>query len=181
MNLLMSPLGIATFAYIAFALGLALAAFPSRIRMTQLAEAMLAETHWTERERWEINNLLDTCLSFRIGFAVPFAITTSIFSIVSGSRRNPKEKLLRLFGDRRFDRIVIFYFISILAANPFAMILSIPLAFVSVFISLLLNWRATKKRKARSKLGSIWSVVVDAVDIPVVDAAHTRPEFPIAA
>jgi hypothetical protein len=111
---------------------------PLRLRMVTLSNAMLRDKRLTVEQRLRLNFLVDTCMSFRVGLLLPVAATVSILRMVLGDE--PKlETGGRLFNDTRYHSLVLCYFVSILAANPLAALVSVPLLCVGFLIAWLSN------------------------------------------
>lgn len=115
-------------AYGALVLGLAVLLQPLRREMVRIAEAMLADNKVNAESRRRINQLLDTCISFRVGLTLPFAIIGVIIDDMT-HRVPPPPKIAQ---DPRYHAIVKRYFLSILGVNPLAAMISIPLIAISL-------------------------------------------------
>jgi hypothetical protein len=117
-------------AYGLLIVGATLLVFPFRRDLATLAEDILRESKWNADERKTVNFMLDTCMSFAIGLALPIGIIAATLDVLL---RKPIE-LTRLDADGRFDGMLWRYFVSILAANPLAAFVTLPLMAVSFAI-----------------------------------------------
>jgi hypothetical protein len=117
--------------YPALVAALAVAAQPMRRGMFALAESMLAEPDWRKDERDEINQLMDTCMSFRVGALLALAAIGVMTDCLLGRPVRSDRAADRLWNDRRFHRLVGRYLVSVLAANPIVAVVSLPLLGVS--------------------------------------------------
>lgn len=114
-------------AYGILVIGSTLLAWPIRRDMVALAEDILKEHKWNEEERETVNFVLDSCMSFAMGLALPIAIVAATFDTLLGK----KTETTRLDNDPRFGALTWRYFVSILAANPLAALVTLPLMVVS--------------------------------------------------
>lgn len=128
---LITPLGVALLGYVVVAAVLALVVHPLRVHMVSVAEKMLAEGRWNAEERAKINQLLDTCMSFRVGLAMILAVVAVTAEDLLGRERAVPKARIRLVADPRFHVLLRLYFLSALAANPLATLVVVPLMIVS--------------------------------------------------
>jgi uncharacterized membrane protein (DUF441 family) len=131
-TILASPLAVALIGYVILVTALALAAHPMRIRMVELVEDILAEPQWNAAERLRLNQLLDTCMSFRVGLMVVVAALSVIVDVALGRVEEPPASTARLRKDARYHSIVVRYFVSVLAANPIAAVAAVPLMIMAL-------------------------------------------------
>lgn len=111
--------------------GLALLVGPMRRDIAVRAEALLADPSTKPESRERVNMLVDTCMSFHVGLILPVAAFGVLFDELL---RRPRPKAHPLHDDPRYLALVGRYFASILAANPLAAIVSVP---VIVFCALI--------------------------------------------
>ena len=119
---ILAPVILLMAGYLAVVAILAFVAHPLRRRMIEIAEEMLAEPSLAPVNRDRINHLLDTCMSFRVGLRLPFAILSQIIDdfLRLPLHRSPSQK--ELMKDERYTQLLGRYSLSVLAANPLAAI-----------------------------------------------------------
>lgn len=139
MEILLTPLAMILVGYALFAAILALAVHPLRVRLVTLCEEFLAEKRWNDVERAELNGLIDTAMSFKAGAMMIPAGLAAILDKALGKEPPCIEEHARLDRDPRFDKVIAFYVLSVLAANPFAAVIAIPILIVAVAMDLLLG------------------------------------------
>lgn len=130
-----ADLALILLGYAAVTVGLAMLAQPMRLRMVDLAEEILADEQFSERERDLINHLLDTAFSFRVGLQMPLAVLTTIANDVL---RVPNElpATKRLMQDERYHGVLLRHFLSVLAGNPIVAPITIALMIISLIVDL---------------------------------------------
>jgi hypothetical protein len=136
--ILSSPLGICLVGYGLLMIAIAIAIYPIRKNMFSLSEDLLKLKNLTESDKRKINLLLDSCMSFRIGVIVPIAIIGVISDRIVGVKPVTKSSSV-LLDDQRYHKIIVMYFLSILAANPLVGLITVPLVFVSVLTDTLIG------------------------------------------
>jgi hypothetical protein len=136
-NLLTNPVVLALLGYAGLVIALALALQPLRLRMVRLAETLLAESHWNRAEREEINSLLDTMDSLAHSIIFPIALIFGAGMTVFGYELPRDRNLERLAKSETFDEFTTLYFVSLLGANPFVAVITIPLIVICTPIMLL--------------------------------------------
>ena len=161
---LLNPLSLALLLYVLVLTATNLLAQRLRLRMVDVAEEMLAEPRWNQRQRDEINLLLDSCTSFALGGLLPIGVIKALVRGIQGRLpvRNQWER--ELLADRRFGEILTYYIVSLLAANPFASLITLPAMLLSAGILAII--RADNKR--------------EIVDEPALFVASRMPEMPLA-
>ena len=138
-DILTNPVVLALVGYAALVATLLVVTQPLRLRMIDVAEGMLAERRWNAAEREEINQLLDTSMSVKIGLMLPVAAIASIMFDVLRTRTEWPASIRRLEEDHRFHELSRMYIVSVLAANPLAGVFSIALMGFNVLILLLMQ------------------------------------------
>jgi hypothetical protein len=130
-NLLSSPVVLALVGYAGLVLMLAVLAQPMRLRMVAIAESILSEPHWNKAQRDEVNSLLDTMDCLKTAIIFPLAVVMSTIVVVFGLELPRDKAIERLAKDDRFHQLAGRYFLSLLAANPLAAVVTIPLIVIS--------------------------------------------------
>lgn len=113
-------------------IGLAIVVHPLRRSMMIIAENMLADQPISDHTRARVNQLLDTCMSFRVGLILPLAVIGVVIDDLLHRMTPPSTE-----NDARYHALVKRYFVSILAANPIAALISIPLMLFSFLVHVL--------------------------------------------
>lgn len=136
--ILMSPLGMCLVGYGVVMIALAIAIYPIRKNMFSLSEELLRLKNLTESDKLKINLLLDSSMSFRIGMIVPIAVIGVISDRIIGIKPQIKTSVT-LLNEKRYHKIIVMYFLSILVANPLAALITIPLVFLSIVTDKLIG------------------------------------------
>jgi hypothetical protein len=134
-DILTSPVAFALTLYVVVAILLNQLAHPIRLKLVDSAEEFLREKKWNAQQRDELNLLLDTCMSFRVGLLVPVGVVSIV---IDETLRRPIEcspSQIELSNDPRFDSLLGRYFVSIAAANPIAAVVSVILMALGMIIT----------------------------------------------
>jgi len=140
-------------AYLALLATLTAVVHPLRRKMFFEAEALLADERYDGESKEHIDNLLDTCMSFRVGLRLPLAFVASIMVDLLRLPR-PSPPYEDLSYDARYHKVFLLYVASISAANPLALIVWFPLMIIGFSVHLACRGN-----------------VRDAVEEPVLTAA----------
>lgn len=81
----------------------------TRIELVDIAEEMLADDSLSEASRLEINNLLDTAMSFRVGILIPVA---QILFCIHMVMRVPDEPDDQVSAHPKFNDLMLRYVLS---------------------------------------------------------------------
>jgi hypothetical protein len=155
-------IGAAFALYALVHIGLNLAMRRARIEMVELAEQILADPAVSDAGKYEVNHVLDTCMSFKVGAIVPIAVIGVFIDEVRGAPEPADE----FAGDTRFTRLLLLYYASVLAANPLLAIVSIPIALVGTFIT------ATIGSLGDTAKSTMHERVVTAFEAPLLKASE---------
>jgi hypothetical protein len=136
---LLTPLAMALLGYAVLVAMLALALHPLRKRMFRTAESILAEGQWSADERARVNHLMDTCMSFRVGAIMPIAVISVILDDLLRREVRSTKSRTRLHRDHRFHQVIAIYLLSVMAANPLASAVTLPLLVLSAIIDKLMG------------------------------------------
>lgn len=112
--------------------GIQLAARRVRLTLVDAGEIVLADAAVSTDVKDWINDLLDTCMSFRVGLLLPFAILSVMADDVLGINQPDDSS----DGDERLHRLAGLYSLSVLAANPLAALINVPLLIVGLCVHL---------------------------------------------
>lgn len=109
-------------------------AYPSRERLYTLAAELIADPRTTDAQRDRLNRMMDRALCFSEGWILVRASGVGVGMAMRGERLSDLQQRIIARLDQRFVEATGCFTMSVAAANPLAMLVSIPLAMIAMAI-----------------------------------------------